>query len=159
MNDAIDIATGPLAPNASPGETLTSRAYASVRRDIIEGRLKPGSKLKIEELRDRYDVGASPIRESLSLLSSDGLVDRIEQRGFRVADISHEEFADILKVRCWLEDRALRAFPSFDVAQKYVLYCELGLKSAHLADLMRRSGLNARHISGGLGAVRRLAES
>jgi GntR family carbon starvation induced transcriptional regulator len=108
MNDAIDIATGPLAPNASPGETLTSRAYASVRRDIIEGRLKPGSKLKIEELRDRYDVGASPIRESLSLLSSDGLVDRIEQRGFRVADISHEEFTDILKVRCWLEERALR---------------------------------------------------
>jgi thiamine biosynthesis protein ThiI len=54
---------------------------------------------------------------------------------------------------------ALLAFPSFDVAQNYVLYCELGLKSAHLADLMRRSGLNARHVSGGLGAVRRLAEN
>lgn len=108
MNNASDIAAAPLATSNNSSETLTSRAYTDVRRDIIEGRLKPGSKLKIEELRDRYDVGASPIRESLSLLSSDGLVDRIEQRGFRVADISHEEFADILKVRCWLEERALR---------------------------------------------------
>lgn len=53
---------------------------------------------------------------------------------------------------------ALRAYASFDKAQSYVLYCEFGLKSAHLADLMRRMGLNARHISGGLREVRRIAE-
>ena len=52
---------------------------------------------------------------------------------------------------------ALRAYPSFDSGQRYVLYCEFGLKSAHLADLMRRAGLNARHISGGLGEARRIA--
>lgn len=108
MSDVSEIAPAKPADAPSAGETLTSRAYASVRHDIIAGDLKPGSKLKIEELRDRYDAGASPIREALSLLSSDGLVDRIEQRGFRVADISHDEFADILKVRCWLEERALR---------------------------------------------------
>lgn len=106
MADAFEIERASAASNA--GETLTSRAYACVRRDIIEGRLLPGAKLKIDELRERYDTGASPIREALSLLSSDGLVDRIEQRGFRVADISKDEFADILKVRCWLEERALR---------------------------------------------------
>ena len=53
---------------------------------------------------------------------------------------------------------ALRAYGSFDPDQRYVLYCEYGLKSAHLADLMRRAGLDARHVSGGLRAVRRLAE-
>lgn len=52
---------------------------------------------------------------------------------------------------------ALRAYPSFDSGQRYVLYCEFGLKSAHLADLMRRAGLNARHISGGLREARRIA--
>jgi len=51
---------------------------------------------------------------------------------------------------------ALRAYGSFESSQSYVLYCEFGLKSAHLADLMRRSGLNARHIAGGLREVRRL---
>jgi len=53
---------------------------------------------------------------------------------------------------------ALRAYASFDTVQSYVLYCEFGLKSAHLADLMRRAGMNARHISGGLREVRRIAD-
>ncbi len=54
---------------------------------------------------------------------------------------------------------ALRAYASFDPAQRYVLYCEFGLKSAHLADLMRRVGLNACHLSGGLRQARRLADA
>ena len=53
---------------------------------------------------------------------------------------------------------ALRAYGSFDPQQQYVLYCEFGLKSAHLADLMRRAGLRARHISGGLREIRRIDE-
>lgn len=53
---------------------------------------------------------------------------------------------------------ALRAYAGFDPGQRYVLYCEYGLKSAHLADLMRREGLDARHVSGGLRAVRRMVE-
>jgi thiamine biosynthesis protein ThiI len=53
---------------------------------------------------------------------------------------------------------ALRAYASLSPGQRYVLYCEFGLKSAHLADLMRREGLTAQHVSGGLREVRRLAE-
>jgi thiamine biosynthesis protein ThiI len=53
---------------------------------------------------------------------------------------------------------ALRAYGSFDPAQSYVLYCEFGLKSAHLADLMRRIGLEARHVSGGLREIKRMSE-
>lgn len=51
---------------------------------------------------------------------------------------------------------ALRAYPNFDPSQRYVLYCEWGLKSAHLADLMRRAGLAARHVSGGVRELRRI---
>ena len=50
---------------------------------------------------------------------------------------------------------ALRAYANFDSKQRYVLYCEFGLKSAHLADLMRRAGLSARHVSGGLREIRK----
>lgn len=87
---------------------MTSRAYAKLRKDIISGTLAPGRKLKIEELRKSYDVGSSPIREALSLLTSDHFVERIDQRGFRVSKVSGEEFAELLKTRCWLEERALR---------------------------------------------------
>jgi len=89
-------------------ESMTSRVYSRLRDDIISGILQPGRKLKIEELRRQYDVGSSPIREALSLLTSNHLVERIDQRGFRVARISADEFAELLKTRCWLEERALR---------------------------------------------------
>jgi len=89
-------------------ESMTSRAYVRLKQDIISGALQPGRKLKIEELRRNYDVGTSPIREALSLLTSDHFVERIDQRGFRVSNVSAEEFEELLKTRCWLEERALR---------------------------------------------------
>lgn len=50
---------------------------------------------------------------------------------------------------------ALEAFPSFDAARTYVLYCEYGLKSAHLAELMRGRGFDAHHLRGGAPALRK----
>ncbi|MDP6977009.1 MAG: tRNA uracil 4-sulfurtransferase ThiI, partial [Myxococcota bacterium] len=47
-------------------------------------------------------------------------------------------------------NEALRAFPHFDKANDYVLVCEFGLKSAHLAELMQREGFRASHFGRGL---------
>lgn len=88
--------------------SATQGAYQAIRQMIITGALAPGEKLKIEHLKDRLDTGASPIREALTLLVSDQLVERIDQRGFRAAPVSQENFAEILKLRCALEDMALR---------------------------------------------------
>jgi DNA-binding GntR family transcriptional regulator len=93
---------------APSGGSLTSQVQAKLRADIIAGALAPGRKLKIDELKRAYAIGASPIREALSLLTSDGLVERVEQRGFRVAHVSVEAFRDLLRTRCWIEERALR---------------------------------------------------
>ena len=88
--------------------SATQRAYMSLHRMIVTGELKPGEKLKIDGLRKRLDTGASPIREALSLLTSDNLVERIDQRGFRTAEVSKANFDEILTMRCTLEDLALR---------------------------------------------------
>jgi len=108
-----DIATQDEAGSGQNGESLgsssiTSQAYSRLRSDIMSGALTPGKKLKIEELRGRYDFGSSPIREALSMLTSDLFVERIDQRGFRVADVSEKEFDELLRTRRWLEERALR---------------------------------------------------
>ncbi len=94
-------------PKTSP-QSSTQRAYLALRNDIILGRLQPGERLKIDTLKESLDTGASPVREALSLLTSDQLVDRIDQRGFRVAATSREQFQEILDLRCRLEDLALR---------------------------------------------------
>ena len=75
---------------------------------ILTGELAPGEKLKIDGLRKILGTGASPIREALSLLTSDQLVVRHEQRGFSAAETSRENFQEILRLRCALESMALR---------------------------------------------------
>ena len=83
--DDLDLA-GETSSNedVKTSESMTSRVYSLMRNDIISGALKPGMKLKVEQLRGQYKVGTSPIREALSLLTSDHLVERIDQRGFIV---------------------------------------------------------------------------
>ncbi|GAA0775756.1 GntR family transcriptional regulator [Roseibium denhamense] len=88
--------------------SATHRAYLMIRRMILVGELAPGEKLKIETLRKILDMGGSPIREALTLLVSDLLVERLDQRGFRAAEISAHNFQEILNLRCHLEEIALR---------------------------------------------------
>jgi len=86
----------------------TSDTYARIRDDVIVGHFPPRTKLKIETLRERYGLGATPIREALSMLAADGLVERVDQRGFRVAEVTSREFEELLGIRCTVEERALR---------------------------------------------------
>ncbi|MGI9590280.1 MAG: tRNA sulfurtransferase [Myxococcota bacterium] len=52
--------------------------------------------------------------------------------------------------------RALEAFPSFERNCTYVLYCDYGLMSAHVAELMRKQGFDALHFKGGTRTLRKL---
>ena len=88
--------------------SITQRAYDELRQRIIRGSIAPGERLKVDSLKALLKVGASPIREALSLLTSDQLVERIDQRGFRAAPTSEKHFREILMLRCRLDDIALR---------------------------------------------------
>ncbi len=89
-------------------QSSTQRAYLTLRGEIITGKIAPGQRLKVDTLKDSLDTGASPVREALSLLTSDQLVERLDQRGFRVARTSRTQFHEILDLRCNLEDLAVR---------------------------------------------------
>lgn len=90
--------------NQSIGLSLVEK----IRADILMSRLPPGQKLTAKMLSDLHDCGASPIREALNQLASEGLVKRIDKRGFFVAPISRRDFDDILFNRCFMESEALR---------------------------------------------------
>lgn len=87
--------------------TLVESTYLQLRRDIIEGRLAPGEKLRVEHLKDHYNIGAGTLREALALLLSDALVISEGQRGFFVAPISLGDINDITNARVLLEGEAL----------------------------------------------------
>jgi DNA-binding GntR family transcriptional regulator len=88
-------------------KTLTDQAYQRLREDVVHGKFHPGDKLRIEFLKQTYEVGATPLREALYRLSADGFVNVQGQRGFRVAEMSLEELEDITNLRVVLEGMAL----------------------------------------------------
>jgi len=53
--------------------------------------------------------------------------------------------------------QALKVYANFDRSKTFVLYCEIGLKSAHLAEFMRKAGLRAFHVPGGSKALKKMA--
>ena len=58
-------------------QSLITQIYNKIKNSLINGDLKPGEKLKIDVLKEKYDTGHTPIREALTSLVKDGLVERI----------------------------------------------------------------------------------
>lgn len=106
---------------------------ALIRRDIMAGILKPGSRLRIKALSERYGAGLTPLREALARLSASGLIVAEDQRGSRVAPVSPAELHELLALRKDLESTALR-----ESIAKGSLEWEAQLIAAHHR-LMRRT--------------------
>lgn len=102
------MARTPAAAQVNGTATRATSLYDQLRTDLLGGVLEPGGKLAIEALAEQYATSATPLREALNRLVSDGLVERREQRGFVVAGISAEDLTEITRTRCWLEEIALR---------------------------------------------------
>ncbi|HUH87005.1 MAG TPA: FCD domain-containing protein [Pusillimonas sp.] len=92
----------------STARTTASSLQLAIRQDLINGVFPAGAKLRIRELAERYDVGTIPLREALSRLCNTGFIDAVDQKGFRVSDMSEDELLDITQTRQKLECLALR---------------------------------------------------
>lgn len=93
---------------AASSETLATAAFRRLRAEILDGRLVPGARLKVQDLAASYGIGAAPLREALAQLAAEGLARRIEQRGFRVAEADPAQLAGLIRTRCLVEPLALR---------------------------------------------------
>lgn len=94
--------------DADGSRTLIERAYVQLRDDIVEGRLAPGERMRVEHLKTRYGVGAGTLREAITRLASDALVVAEGQRGFRVAEATMADLEDLTRLRLHIEIDALR---------------------------------------------------
>jgi DNA-binding GntR family transcriptional regulator len=84
------------------------RAFQLLRRDILDAQLAPETPLTISSLKERYDLGWTPLREALSRLESERLVTFSPNRGYRVAGVSRAELLDLQKARATVETDLLR---------------------------------------------------
>lgn len=90
------------------GSVASAEAFRLILSDLTLGALKPGQKLKVRELNERYGIGASPLREALAQLAARGLVLLEDRKGFRVPPVSLEQLQDFSRSRQIVEGEALR---------------------------------------------------
>ena len=102
-------------------DLLRDRAYTTIRDAIVDGTLQPGERLRDQELTEWLGLSRTPVREALSRLEQDGLVETEPQRFTRVAPLDRRAARD--------------AFPI--VAAIHALAAELGVPRLTAADLER----------------------
>lgn len=84
----------------------SERAQTALRDAILRGELTPGAHLGEVELAERLGVSRTPVREALSRLAAEGLVEAHAHRGARVVSFSADDLDGIFDVRLALEPRA-----------------------------------------------------
>ncbi|KIX14909.1 hypothetical protein X474_07105 [Dethiosulfatarculus sandiegensis] len=99
--------------------SLTERAYEEIKKRIIHFQLKPGTRLKLDELAQALGMSQTPIREALNKLEQEQLVERPAKKGFTVKALTIQEIEDIYDFRIALEvlaaEQAARRITSKDL--------------------------------------------
>jgi len=144
-----------VAATPSSARSLTSLAFERLREDILGGRLAPSERLRIQALSERYEIGPTAIREALSRLTTDGLVQAEDQRGFTVSPVSHAELLDLTQTRIRVEQMALR----MAVANGDVEWESRVLSSAHRLSRAETQPMNAEALAAWAAAHRQFHEA
>jgi DNA-binding GntR family transcriptional regulator len=87
---------------------LRQHVYEQIKHDIIICKLAPGEPLSEHQFVDRFGVSKTPIREALTSLVQDGLVEYTPNRGFRVTPVSVTDIQEIFEARIFFESEIFR---------------------------------------------------
>lgn len=89
-------------------QSLGEQAYQQIKRDILSGELPPGLPLRLGVLTQKYGFSYTPLREAMSRLRSENLVDAMDLKGFSVAPLLLDEMHDAIQMRIFMECEALK---------------------------------------------------
>lgn len=105
--------------------TLSTLAYESIKQQILSCKIRPGEKINIDQYAEQLGVSTTPVREALSKLQQEGLVQYIPRTGWKISRISKQEFRKLQDVKSLLEitlaDRALPFIKPDDIPQMVLL--------------------------------------
>jgi len=89
-------------------QSLPRMLYERLRASILVGTFEAGQVLRQEELARRYNVSRVPLREALSQLEADGLIEARPRRGYAIAALDPDEIVEIFELRTVIEEHAGR---------------------------------------------------
>jgi GntR family transcriptional regulator, rspAB operon transcriptional repressor len=94
--------------NNSTREPIAGKAYASIKRRILDLTLAPGETLSEQRLAAEFGLSRTPVREAFKRLENEGLVDVVPQQGTFVSPIRRELVMDAQFARASLECALVR---------------------------------------------------
>lgn len=83
--------------------SATTRVYESVKRDLLDGVIKPGDRIGDVELRERLKVSRTPVREAMLALEQENLVRIVPRLGYFASEISATDVVNAYQLRFLLE--------------------------------------------------------
>jgi DNA-binding GntR family transcriptional regulator len=81
------------------GESLSQRAYQSLRNAVRDGAIVHGVLYSEKDLADRLGISRTPVREALIELAREGLDTIAPQRGFQLHSLTHAEQEEVYELR------------------------------------------------------------
>jgi len=90
--------------------SLAENAYLRIRHEILLGELLPGAIVSERELAARYEMSKTPIREAITQVCREGLMQRLPGRGYMISPITIKEIHDLYDMRLIIEQATVRKF-------------------------------------------------
>lgn len=78
---------------------LSDEVAADLRSQIMSGQIRPGDRVRLEEVGERLGVSITPVREALMTLRGEGMVELEPRRGFVVAPLSAQDIVDVFTLQ------------------------------------------------------------
>ena len=95
---------------------VVKRAYATLKQKILNNEFPPGYQALEQEVADMLGVSRTPVREILTHLQDEGLIERLPRRGFRVLPLTPEDIHELADVLSCLEVRAVELLSELNLA-------------------------------------------
>ena len=98
--------------------THATRALIELRKKIISGDLPGGMRLFEVPLAEDLKISRTPVREAMSRLAEEGLLDRVRGGGFIVRSFAMSDVIDAIELRGVMEGTAARLAAERGVEQE-----------------------------------------
>jgi len=106
--------------------SLSEQARDALLESIVSGKLAAGTRLTEEYLSSEFGISRTPVRDALSRLESDGLIERLPKRGYQVKQLDAQAVAELLDCRIEVELKILAEnYTSLDQEKLLALRREL----------------------------------
>jgi DNA-binding GntR family transcriptional regulator len=91
-----------------PRQSLSAAVAERLREKILSGELREGQQLRQDAIAAEFQISRIPVREALSHLAAEGLINIVANRGAVVSALSPDEIIQMFETRAVLECYMLR---------------------------------------------------